>query len=223
MNISDLIQGGFYAIESVDTDGRTPWKGECVYIGVDTSEHYPEGTLEFKCSDGEPGFFSISEVKALVPALSRTSVEARKRLFAFIRSTPSLTEAEALQAIASFEKNAVAVALAAPHAEQNKIDAALAGLFDPDGPGDCGDRLVAAIDGLKDYRDRYEKVALASLWMHDDPAIKSLPVGSDVLTDGLKELRIQLMVLRKLVEVEGTAKERANLKLDAIRAIVGPS
>jgi len=65
MTISDLIPGATYAIESVDDKGL-PWKGRAVYVGPETSEHYPEGTLEFICEDGMGGMFQIEEVKTLL-------------------------------------------------------------------------------------------------------------------------------------------------------------
>lgn len=51
------------------------------------------------------------------------------------------------------KRDSLKLKLAAAQTEQVKIEVALIGIFDPDGPGDCGDRLVAGIQKLRQIAD----------------------------------------------------------------------
>jgi len=65
MKLSDLIPGATYLIASKDVNGD-PWRGEAVYIHLDTSGHYPDNVGEYRCGDGEMGMFHPDEVISLV-------------------------------------------------------------------------------------------------------------------------------------------------------------
>lgn len=66
MKAADLIVGATYLVHSLDSKGG-PWKGEAVYIGLDTSGSYPPDTHEFTCvDDGMPGMFDPDEIIMLV-------------------------------------------------------------------------------------------------------------------------------------------------------------
>ncbi len=152
--------------------------------------------------------------------------------------------------------------LASAQAEQVKVELALVGTFDPNGPGDCGDRLVAGIQKLRqqvatlDEACQYHAgrvdtltpqiAALqAALNGHEQAARENITSARiieaenqqrasasaitrdtkfiiDRTTKALenKVLDSELVMLRKLVEVEGSAKERANEQITRLKSVL---
>ena len=83
------------------------------------------------------------------------------------------------------------------------------------------DALCVRVTELANEAQRYRLAVNAAQWLNDEPCIKNaLLIGADFFIDGLPLLKKELEMLRKLVDEEGSAKERANIQLDAIRNVL---